>query len=69
MTSRPTRWCEHDGCERLAVVLVSDLEGFQAFVCRDHWHHLHRTTGGAVRAVRVLTTNWHTWRSEQEDPS
>jgi hypothetical protein len=55
----PARWCEHttaagQPCERLAVVLVTDFAGLTAYVCRDHWHHLNRTTGGQVRAVQIV---------------
>ncbi|HEY9412282.1 MAG TPA: hypothetical protein VIP77_22070 [Jiangellaceae bacterium] len=55
---QPVRWCENGRCERLAVVLVSDLEGFQAWLCRDHWHRLYRRTRGAIHAVQILTRNW-----------
>ncbi|HEY9412218.1 MAG TPA: hypothetical protein VIP77_21750 [Jiangellaceae bacterium] len=54
----PVRWCEHRTCQRLAVVLVTDLEGDFAYLCRDHWHHLHRRTRGAIYAVRILLHNW-----------
>lgn len=53
------RWCEHTpsgtGCRQLAVVLVTDMVGFTAYVCQDHWHHLHRASRGQIRAVQILT--------------
>ena len=52
------RWCEHRRCERLAVVLATDLEGFQAWLCRDHWHHHYRRTNGAIHAVQIITGHW-----------
>ena len=67
-SGRSVRWCEHDPCDRLAVVLVSDLEGEHAYLCRDHWHHHHRRTHGAIRAVQILTRNWTpTWHLHDEN--
>lgn len=62
MTSRRdserARWCEYARCERLAVVLVADLEGFTQWVCRDHWHRLYRRSKGSIQAVQIITRNW-----------
>lgn len=56
--AEPVRWCEYARCERLAVVLVTDLEGFTEWVCRDHWHKLYRRSKGGIQAVQIISRTW-----------
>jgi hypothetical protein len=55
-----TRWKSPYGpgrclvCPAWAAVVTRDADGDQADLCGQHWQLVRRSTGGLVRAVRLV---------------